>query len=625
MPARGKTAQKSQMWVADFETCDSEELSQFSADGQQLFKQRVWLAGMMNLQRMQMVYFTNLSDFMEELLSRGNNQNKEVAFHNLKFDGSYIVPWLFENGYTSTLEKPKPGEFGVLVSDRNDWYSITIQVTKRRRIRIWDSAKLFPMQLRYLPDIYHTPTRKIEEDENFYEEKRAIDHIPTERELMYFHNDLQVLAEVLNAHIQHVGIRFKKTQAGQAFYDFEQSFKAWKLRFPPLDNETDAELRAAYWGGISYVPPEKAGKDFYDVGVMDINSSYPHKAAHCKMPYGEPVLITYDQHPDSSKFWVADVIIKFDLKPNRLPCIPTKAITEQKPITHDKWLSHSGGYVRMSMSSIDYVTIQSSYDFDIAQFIKTTHFKQRVHKELTKFVEVNNEIKEKNRRKAKTLPDGQEKKSLLALAYRAKITNNSFYGKFGEEIIKEGKTPYYDEEEDLVVWEVDRIQELTDNKKKYLPVAIAITAYGRQQLVLLANALREDFLYCDTDSVHYTLKGGANTIDEAIEMGNLELDPVKLGAWDMEGTYERGRYLRAKCYMEGSDTERDVTLAGLPADPNTGQFSKQRSCVNWDNFHIGYVIPASKSNKLRSVRTETGTKLLAVGFEIKEHDNLLYN
>src|SRR5699024_396763 len=152
-----------------------------------------------------------------------------------------------------------------------------------------------------------------------------------------------------------------------------------------------------------------------------------------------------------------------------------------------------------------------------------------------------------------TLPDGQEKKTLLALAYRAKITNNSFYGKFGEEIIKEGKTPYFDEDEQDVTWDVDRIQELTDNKKKYLPVAIAITAYGRQQLVLGANALRENFLYCETDSVHYLLEGGDNIIDEAVEAGHIAFEPVKLGAWDMEGTHEKGRYLRAKCYMEGKE------------------------------------------------------------------------
>ena len=71
------------------------------------------------------------------------------------------------------------------------------------------------------------------------------------------------------------------------------------------------------------------------------------------------------------------------------------------------------------------------------------------------------------------------------------------------------------------------------------------------------------------------------------------------------------------------DGKLQSTVAGLPPDPHTGRFSKQRKHLNWDNFKIGLVIPPSKANKLRSVRTLTGTKLMPVGFEIKEKSNLL--
>ena len=97
MASRGTTAQRTHMFVPDFETTDSEELSKYFANGKQLYKQRVWLAGLKNLSSEQTQVFTNLDDFMTTLLARGNNQNKEVAIHNLKFDGSYIVPWLLNN------------------------------------------------------------------------------------------------------------------------------------------------------------------------------------------------------------------------------------------------------------------------------------------------------------------------------------------------------------------------------------------------------------------------------------------------------------------------------------------------------------------------------------------------
>src|SRR5690606_8695389 len=133
--------------------------------------------------------------------------------------------------------KPQPKQFTILVDDKNNWYSLTIQVTKRRKVTLWDSVKLFPTALEYLPDIYSTPTKKIREDQDFYTKHRPDGYKPDERDLLYFENDLQVPAETLNKHIELLGLRFKKTQASQAFYNFEQTFKAWKWRFPPLDTE----------------------------------------------------------------------------------------------------------------------------------------------------------------------------------------------------------------------------------------------------------------------------------------------------------------------------------------------------------------------------------------------------
>src|SRR5699024_7531806 len=94
--------------------------------------------------------------------------------------------------------------------------------------------------------------------------------------------------------------------------------------------------------------------------------------------------------------------------------------------------------------------------------------------------------------------------------------------------------------------------------------------------------------------------GGKKIIDKAVKCGEIELDPSKLGAWDLEGYFDKGRFLRAKCYMEEDKEGLHATVAGLPADPGTGQFSKKRSCLNWDNFNLGTVISEDKSNKLRT-------------------------
>ena len=633
MASRGKTTQLKDMYVADFETCDSRIIKDNEKDineygvNEFVVDQKVWFAGHKNLETMKTTFFYSIEEFMKDILSRKDNVNTEYAFHNLKFDGSYVIPALFKMGYSSTNKKPNAKEFTVLVDQRNAWYSITIQVTTKRKVTLWDSQKLFPAPLEYLPDVYATPSKKLKEDNDFYERFRPDGYKPNQEEVNYLENDLAVLAETLNKHIEFNGLRFKKTQASQSFYNFEQSFKAWKMRFPPLTIAQDEAIRLAYWGGISYVPPEKAGKDLYDLGAIDINSSYPHKAATKKLPYGH-VLHEYGEgkHPDMSKFWVAEALVEFELKDNCIPCIPAKALTEGFEIEYnnDKWVANSNGIVKMIFSCIDYKTIQMSYKiFKVRRWKWSMHWAWKVHPEISRFVHKNNDLKMKYGKLAKECLDETLKATYTAMRNRPKIDNNAFYGKFGEDIIKEGKTPYFDEDGQDVFWEIDRKEVQTENKRKFLPVAIAITAWGRQQLVEMANLLGEYFCYSDTDSCHFLLKG-QHILDKAIKDGKVIFHDHDLGAWSVDGTYQRGRYLRPKCYMEETypdevgKTEIESTVGGLPADKHTGQFSKKRSCLSWDNFHIGTIIPPDQTNKLRTVRTKTGNKLVPTKFKIQE-------
>ncbi len=619
--ARGNSAELHQMYVADFETCDSDNIYRRLEDGSIIYNQRVWLAGVMCLNDMEMKYFNSLDGFMDHILSRGDNTNREYAFHNLKFDGSFIIPWLLKNGYTAVHHRPHKGEFSCLIDDRNNWYSITIQVTSKRRITMWDSLKLFPIQLEYLHNTYGTPTHKIHEEEDFYTMVRPEGHEPTDEELKYMENDLLVLAETLNAHIRFYGLRFKKTQASQAFYNFEQHFKAWKLRFPGLDEDIDQAIRPAYWGGISHVNYLYQGVDMFGIEVYDINSSYPYQLAYNKLPYGHPIAVTGSGvPPDMSKFWVSEALIEFRLKPDRTPCIPAKAIIEGRPLEVDHWVDDSEGIVRAVFCNIDYYTMKDSYEINIIHWEWSISWAWRVHPEIQSYIEQNNSDKVKYKEMADNASDPDLKSEYKARSQRAKIDNNTFYGKFGEDIIKRGKTPYLEEND--VVYKIDRMELMTMYKRKYLPVAIATTAWGRRQLITLANYLGKDFIYCDTDSIH--MRSTAHSrIEQLVSEGKIEVDPLKLGAWDREGEYHRGRYLRPKCYYEerhGDDPE--VTLAGLPADPHSGPRSKKRSVITWDNFRIGLKIPPHKSNKLGSRRTATGNKLIPVSFIITENMSL---
>ncbi|NCC78976.1 MAG: hypothetical protein EOM07_05160 [Clostridia bacterium] len=617
MASRGKHVQLDHMFVADFETCDS-----YTAVSS-IPPQKVWLAGWRNLATGQTQTYNSLDGFMTSILSRGDNQNTEYAFHNLKFDGSFIVPWLLRNDFTVTQEKPQSGQFSVLIDNMNNWYTITIQVTKRRRVFIWDSLKLFPTALEYLPEIYGTPTQKLRESQEFYTRIREEQHIPDQEELSYFQNDLDVLFETLNAHIRFYGLQFKKTQASQAYKNFEDHFPWWKKRFPALSVDLDSEMRKAYWGGVSYANQDHAGNDMEDIDVYDINSSYPAQLAYQKMPYGPCQYTWKDKHPNMALFWVAKASVRFKLKPGKVPCIMKKGVVENRPITLDSWLTSSDGTVKLVFSCIDYRTFQDSYDFEVLSWDWSHHFAWKVQKEIQAFILKNNEEKVRYKDLAQTEEDLLLKNEYLARAQRAKINNNAFYGKFGEEIIKKGKTPYLVEATDDVHYVLDREEIQKEGKRKYLPLAIATTAYGRRQLVYTANVLGDHFYYCDTDSVHHGAEGRP-LLEAAAERGLFEIHRTKLGAWKYEGHFDRGRYLRAKCYYEeayGKDPE--VTLAGLPADAHSGSRSKKRSCITWENFRMGLTIPGG-NGRLRSVRTPTGNKLVPADFTITQHVKFTY-
>lgn len=621
--ARGKSAQLDQMYVFDLESCDSDVVFDV-IDGETIYDQRVWLCGFMNIATGQIQRYHDLNSCLFDIFTRGDEVNHEYAVHNLKFDGSFIIPWLFDHGYTVSQGKPQKGQFSVLIDEMNQWYSLTVQVTNRKRVTMWDSLKLFPVKLEYLHEVYNTPTKKIHEDEDFYSLKRPVDHVPTPREIEYFDNDLIVLRETLLAHVKEYGVRFKKTQAGQAFYNFEQTFKTWRWRFPALSVEDDNEIRPAYWGGVSYVPKHAREKDIKEmIGVYDINQSYPHKMGYKRLPYG-PIREQYGQgmHPNMSKFWIASAWVKFTLKSYKIPCIPKKAISENVPMTSEKWLDDSHGVVKLVFSCIDYHMMLESYDLEIVHWEWSKHWAWKIHQELQDFVTENNTLKVEYKQMAKNEQDPDRKSMLLAKSNRAKIDNNASYGKWGEAIVKLGKTPYPDEDVG-VIYAVDREDIAGEFRRKYLPVAIAITAYGRQQLLHVANALGKYDLYQDTDSIHYIKEGGQQIIDGLIADGSMKIHDTDMGAWKHEGDFIYGKYLRPKCYMEvTADGKQEVTLAGLPADKHTGQHSKQRSCVTPDTFYIGAVIPGG-NGKLRTIRTRTGNKLLPIDFTITEHARFL--
>ena len=79
-----------------------------------------------------------------------------------------------------------------------------------------------------------------------------------------------------------------------------------------------------------------------------------------------------------------------------------------------------------------------------------------------------------------------------------------------------------------------------------------------------------------------------------------------MGAWKHEGTFEKAKFIRQKCYIEQMEGEIQITCAGLP-----------KQCydfVSWENFKTGFTC----GGKLTFKHVKGGVILVETDFTIKE-------
>ena len=97
-------------YVADFETTTNPDDC------------RVWAYAVCEVGNKENVKVgTNINEFMSWCR---DNENARVFFHNLKFDGQFILSWLFNNGFEHIvdLSERRDKTFTTLISDKGLYY-----------------------------------------------------------------------------------------------------------------------------------------------------------------------------------------------------------------------------------------------------------------------------------------------------------------------------------------------------------------------------------------------------------------------------------------------------------------------------------------------------------------------
>lgn len=127
-------------YVADFETTTEKHYELYGLT-------EVWLYAISDDNGKIINWGSNIDLFM---LYIKNLKDSIIYFHNLKFDGSFILTWLIENGfeYKDRLFKKDNKGYTCLISEEGQYYQITINFKKGVQVVIQDSLKLLPFQLR---------------------------------------------------------------------------------------------------------------------------------------------------------------------------------------------------------------------------------------------------------------------------------------------------------------------------------------------------------------------------------------------------------------------------------------------------------------------------------------------
>lgn len=538
---------------------------------------RVWAYGICEIGNPDnFTYGNDINDFMKW----ANEQGKAtVYFHNLKFDGEFILCWLFENGfkYIGDRRDLEKNTFTTLISDKGQFYSMEIcferKGKEKKSLTIYDSLKILPFSVEAIAKGFNLPISKLEID---YNETREKGHILTKKEIDYLRNDVDIVARALNTLFEQ-GLN-KMTQGSNALYDYKQTvgsknFNKW---FPIPDYDSD--IRQSYKGGFTYLNPKFKELDLTEGIVLDVNSLYPSVMYYQPLPYGEGIFFKGKYKADKIyNLYVQMFTCQFELKPGYIPTIQLKNNLSFIPTQYLE--SSDGEDVTLCLTNVDLDLFMEHYNVFNIEYHSGWKFKSTIGL-FKDYIDKWNKIKMES-----TLNGNKAMRTL------AKLMLNALYGKFALNPNVQSKIPWYDN--GIVKY---KLGEKETRDPIYIPVGTFITAWARHKTISSAQKVYDRFVYADTDSLHLI---GTEIPDM------IEVDPVKLGAWKHESTFKRARFIRQKSYIEEIDGVLNITCAGMP--DRCYQF------VTWDNFHSGM----SYAGKLGMTHVEGGIVLKDIPFSIK--------
>ena len=534
----------------------------------------VWLSGAIELYTDKPYVFGSIDGLFD--FFKKQRTNIIAYFHNLKFDGSFILDYLLiqekmkqasiqsgsqENNISwIPPDDMQNGTFQYAISDKGQWYTIILKY-RDRYIEFRDSLKLLPFSLTAIGKSFNTPHKKLSME---YEGFRYANCPVTPQELEYFHNDLYVLKEALEIMFDQGHQRLTigacclnefKTIITPDYY--KQLFpNLYHVEIDPIRHEYNNAgdyIRKAYRGGWSYLVKGKENKIFNNGITADVNSLYPSvmsSESGCRYPVGLPKFWTVNFIPDEAKindrYYFIRIKTRFKIKPNMLPFIQIKGTLFYKPTecltSSDIYDRHTGKYYKtyidfdgiektprpeLTLTCVDYKLFLEHYDVTDFEIIDGCYFDTEIGL-FDDYIQRYQEIKMNSKGALRTL---------------AKLFLNNLYGKFAASTDSSFKYAYEKEDKSIGFFEVEQHDKIAG----YIAIGAAVTSYAKNFTIRAAqeNYYGVDnagFIYADTDSIHCDLS--------AEQLKGIKIHPNNFCCWKLEASWDKAIFVRQKTYIE---------------------------------------------------------------------------
>lgn len=509
--------------------------------------------------------FQNAEDFLTACAMFGV---KRVFWYNAKFDFAIFDYYFLTHGWKESEEKIETLDRYQRLDDKT-YQSLNGDFGQRYQMRIWKSyinrryqEKVHNFKFVDICNIYGGGLAKNLEDWKIKDRHgndirkltMEYDNPDIETDLPYMINDtkgLYLLAEVINETLLKIsgfslfngdyitaGGLAKRSLLEFMFKQHSKSknVKMFKKAFPISANEDiDYRTHYLYCGGKCLVNPYKKGQIQRTIYKYDVNSMYPKQMRDMLYPYGLPKFLEDEDEIDNKCvhiYYIKNFCGR--VKPNKIGVWQDKLTGDYV----ENFFEFEPRYIWK-----DEIEELKNWYYLSYELIDILEFDARKPKGAISYIDTFYDIKSHSKGAVKN---------------GAKLFLNSAYGKLAQRI--ERVDCHYELSQEGYVRLVKGETKIDESSMLSVVVGSRVTALARVMLMQYIRAIcgenvKDNFIYCDTDSVHSLCRYD-------------DTDERELGKMKEEGVYNYGIYLAPKTYLMydnliGSRSEYEVHCKGV--------------------------------------------------------------